>query len=291
MSRLGRETWSEFYARVTGAMIADLELGMRPWIKPWKDGRLVGRVSRPLRADLKPFGGINVLILWAEADVRGFVSPVWVTARQANRLGGRVRDGEVGVTVVYAERVVRPSGAVRGRATVMKRYQVFNAEQVVGLPEGFAQVLAPALDLTAVRGLFEQLGSGRVLAATRVGYDPDADVLRGPPIHHFMRAENYYASLVEAFVRWSGHSSRLDRMGRRSSGFAAVTREILVAELGTAFLCADLGLEPRIEKGSILLTGRWLHVMKTDPRFVFHAAGEAQRAVEFLRSVVGERPG
>lgn len=290
MSRLGSETWPEFYARVTDAVVADLEYGVRPWIRPWKDGRLVGRVSRPLRANLKPFGGINVLILWAEADVRGFVSPVWMTARQAKGLGGRVRDGEVGVTIVYSERVARPPGAVRGRATVMKRYQVFNAEQVVGLPERFAEVLAPGLDLVAVRGFFEQLGSGRVLASTRVGYDPEADVLRAPPIHHFMRAENYYASLVEAFVRWSGHPSRLDRVGRRSSGFAGVTREALVAELGTAFLCADLGLEPRIEKGSILLTGRWLHVMKTDPRFVFHAAGEAQRAVEFLRSVVRGPP-
>jgi antirestriction protein ArdC len=108
MSRPDPQTRPDLYARVTDAFIADLERGVRPWTRPWSVGHLAGRVTRPLRHNLQPYNGINIVLLWSEAINRGFTAPIWMTFRQALELGGHVRKGEHGAaTVVYANRITR----------------------------------------------------------------------------------------------------------------------------------------------------------------------------------------
>ena len=97
----------DIYARITDKIVADLERGVRPWMQPWKTGNAVGRVTRPLRHNGLPYSGMNVLLLWSEAMARGFTSPMWMTFRQAQELGGTVRKGEQGATVVFASRFTK----------------------------------------------------------------------------------------------------------------------------------------------------------------------------------------
>src|SRR5579871_2383147 len=98
----GEEPRKDVYTRVTERIIADLEQGIRPWLKPWHAEHAAGRITRPLRHNGQPYHGINVICLWMEAEAKGFVSPFWLTYRQAQELGGQVKRGEHGSPVVYA---------------------------------------------------------------------------------------------------------------------------------------------------------------------------------------------
>ena len=76
----------DVYTRITDKIIADLEQGVRTWMKPWNAGNTAGRITRPLRHNGVPYSGINILMLWAEAMDKGFAAPIWMTFRQATEL-------------------------------------------------------------------------------------------------------------------------------------------------------------------------------------------------------------
>jgi antirestriction protein ArdC len=96
-------TASGFQTRITAKIVAALEDGVRPWVRPWNAEHAAGRITRPLRHSGQPYTGINILSLWASASVQGFAAPIWMTYRQAVELGAHVRKGEKGSPVVYAK--------------------------------------------------------------------------------------------------------------------------------------------------------------------------------------------
>src|ERR1700737_4234381 len=98
---------TDVYERVTNQIVAELEKGVRPWIKPWNPEHAAGRITRPLRGNGIPYKGINVLMLWSAAMDKGYAAPVWMTFKQASELRANVRKGEHGSLVVYADRIIR----------------------------------------------------------------------------------------------------------------------------------------------------------------------------------------
>ena len=131
MTRLHETSRPDLYSRVTDAIIAELETGVRPWTKPWSAEHLAGTITRPLRCTGEPYNGINVILLWAEAVTRGYTALVWITSRQALALGAHVRKGEHGATVVYANRTTRAEAGddgqdVEHQIPFLKAYTVFN---------------------------------------------------------------------------------------------------------------------------------------------------------------------
>ena len=98
---------TDVYEKVTAQIVAELEKGERPWLKPWSAEHAAGRITRPLRANGIPYRGINVLMLWGAAVEHGFSAPLWLTYKQAQELGGQVRKGEKGSLVVYANTITR----------------------------------------------------------------------------------------------------------------------------------------------------------------------------------------
>src|SRR5690606_1712277 len=134
---------TDIYQRVTDQIVAELENGVRPWLKPWNAEHAAGRITRPLRANGVAYRGINILMLWASAVEKGFAAPLWLTYKQAQELGGQVRKGEKGSPVVYANTITRTEQDadtgedVERNIPFMKAYTVFNAEQVDGLPAHF----------------------------------------------------------------------------------------------------------------------------------------------------------
>ena len=136
----------DVYSRITARIIADLEQGVRPWMKPWSSEHAAGRITRPLRHNGVPYQGINVVMLWSAAAAKGYSCPLWLTFKQALELGGNVRKGETGELVVYANRITRTETDDKGEELereipFLKGYTVFNAEQCDGLP---ALYTAPA---------------------------------------------------------------------------------------------------------------------------------------------------
>ena len=96
MNRKDKKRRDDIYAKITDRIVADLEKGVRPWVKPWSAANTTGRITRPLRHNGTPYQGINVILLWSEAVARGFASPIWMTFKQSVELGGHVRKGETG---------------------------------------------------------------------------------------------------------------------------------------------------------------------------------------------------
>ena len=142
----------DVYTRITSQIVASLEKGVRPWIKPWNAEHAAGRITRPLRHNGQPYSGINVLALWASAMAQNFAAPIWVTYRQATELGAQVRQGEKGSLVVYANRITctehdDATGQDSEREIpYMKGCTVFNVEQIDGPPEIYYAKAAPTHD-------------------------------------------------------------------------------------------------------------------------------------------------
>jgi len=285
----------DLYARVTDAILADLQRGVRPWTKPWSAEHLAGRITRPLRHNGEPYSGINVILLWSEATVRGYAAPIWMTFRQALELGAHVRKGETGSTVVYANRLKRTETDAAGHDVereipFLKAYTVFNVEQIEGLATSYTALAEPALDpqqrITQADAFFAATGAEIRHGGDRAYYAIDADYVQSPPFECFADPESYYATLAHECTHWTRHPARLDRdFGRKRWGDEGYAREELVAELGAAFLCADLGLEltPREDHAAYL--DHWLGVLNGDKRFIFTAAAHAQRAADFLQGL------
>src|ERR1051325_9365080 len=140
MTKAISENRQDVYTRITSAIVAELEKGVRPWVKPWSATHTAGRITRPLRHNGEPYSGINVLSLWASATAQGFSAPIWMTFKQALELKAHVCRGEKGSPVVYANSIRRSETPADGGDPVereihfLKGYTVFNVEQIEGLP-------------------------------------------------------------------------------------------------------------------------------------------------------------
>ncbi|WP_011583102.1 MULTISPECIES: ArdC family protein [Chelativorans] len=291
---------TDVYERITSRIVAELEQGVRPWLKPWSAEHAAGRITRPLRSNGMPYQGINVLMLWGEAVAKGFAAPIWMTFRQAQELGGHVRKGEHGSLVVYADRISRTE---RDEATgeeaereipFLKGYTVFNVEQVEGLPQHFYAVAEPRLEEVArnvqADAFFVATHADIRHGGDRAYYTMAEDRVQMPPFEAFRDAESYYATLAHELTHWTRHPLRLEReFGRKRWGDEGYAMEELVAELGAAFLSADLGLTPEPRADHAAYIGSWLEVLKNDKRAIFAAASHAQRAADFLHGLQAGR--
>lgn len=284
---------TDVYQRITDQIVAELEKGVRPWLKPWNAEHAAGRISRPLRANGVPYRGINVLMLWAAATAQGFNAPLWLTYKQAQELGGQVRKGEKGSLVVYANTIKRTEQDeatgedMEREIPFMKGYTVFNAEQVDGLPAHFYAVQEPALDPVAriarVETFFAFVGADIREGGNQAFYSMAEDRVQMPPFVAFKEPEAYYATLAHELCHWTKHPKRLDRdFGRKRWGDEGYAMEELVAELGAAFVCADLALTPQPRTEHAAYIASWLKVLKDDKKAIFAAAAHAQRAADYL---------
>ncbi len=283
----------DIYTRITNQIVSHLEKGVRPWVRPWNAEHAAGRITRPLRHNGKPYSGINVLSLWASAMAQNFAAPIWMTFKQASELDAHIRKGEKGSLVVYADSITRKEtdektgGEIDREIPFLKGYTVFNVEQIDGLPEVYYATTAPTLDpvsrIEHAEEFFAALGATIRQGGNRAFYSIAADVIQMPPFESFQDANSYYATLSHECTHWTGSKTRLDRdFGGHRFGSEGYAIEELVAELGAAFLCADLelALEPREDHASYIAT--WLKVLAADNRAVFTAAAHAQRAAEFI---------
>ncbi len=287
---------ADVYTRVTDKIVADLERGVRTWFKPWNAEHAAGRITRPLRFNGEPYNGINVLMLWGAAVERGFAAPIWMTFRQAKELGGHVRKGEKGSLVVYANKITRTeidadTGEEEERdIPFMKGYTAFNVEQIEGLPSHYYTLAEPRLDPVArierAVACFAATRADVRHGGNRAYYAIVSDTVQMPPFEAFRDAESYYATLAHEVTHWTRHPSRLDRdFGRKRWGDEGYAAEELVAELGSAFLSADLELTPEPREDHAAYIASWLKVLRNDKRAIFTAAAHAQRAVDFLHGL------
>lgn len=286
---------SDVYSRITGQIIAELEQGALPWMKPWDAAHVAGPVSRPLRGNGIPYAGINVLMLWVCAMEKGFSAPIWMTFRQAKELGAHVKKGEKGSLVVYANTYSRTEEGENGEEETrdipfMEGYTVFNIEQIEDLPAHFYAKKEPRRNpderIAHAEQFFANTGAVVKHGGNAAFYAPGPDIVQMPDFESFRDAGAYYGTLGHETIHWTRHEKRLDRdFGRKRWGDEGYAMEELCAELGAAFLCADLELRPQIREDHAPYIAGWLKVLKEDKRAIFTAAAHAQRAADFLHGL------
>jgi len=287
---------TDIYEKITSQIVSELEKGVRPWLKPWNAEHAAGRITRPLRGNGIPYQGINVLMLWSAAMDKGYAAPTWMTFKQALELKAHVRKGEQGSLVVYADKIIRAeTDAATGESSehaipFMKGYTVFNVEQIDGLPERFYAKAEPRSEtvqrIARVESFIAATGANIRHGGNMAYYNISQDFVQMPPIEAFRDAESYYATLGHECCHWTRHKSRLDRdFGRKRFGDEGYAMEELVAELGSAFLSADLELTPEVRADHAAYIGSWIKVLKNDKRAIFGASSYAQRATDFLHGL------
>jgi antirestriction protein ArdC len=285
----------QVYSKITEHIVAAIAAGAPRFEMPWhRSGPSFGRPKNAVSGN--HYRGVNVLALWIAAQARGFTNMSWASYRQWASLGAHVRKGEKGTVIVFYKKLdVEPTdeGEDSPAARLVARASwVFNVEQVEGLTPPEAPMLpSPVEVLNQADTLIDATGATIDEGGDIACYRPHADYIQMPPRSAFIGTrtstptEAYYATLLHELTHWTGHERRLNRDLSRRFGDEAYAMEELVAELGAAFLCANLGVTnaPRADHAAYVAS--WLRVLRSDVRAIFHAAGKASAAVEYLTSL------
>jgi len=251
--------------------------------------RFVKLGTRPLRHNGVPYRGGNVLALWGTAITRNYTSPYWMTFAQALALGACVRKGETSTVVCYVDKWVpqaeRANEDARARS-FLKAFCVFNAGQIDGLPEKYTRPAAPG-EAEPIAGVEEWVrATGAQIIEDPIKpphYRIGQDVIAMPPRALYHTARGYYADVMHELVHWTG--PRVKREVRNKWRSAEYAYEELVAEIGSAFLCVDLGLGQEVERNQAPYLADWLTVLKNDPTQLWTAAKQSDVAVEYLHGL------
>ncbi|WP_439634801.1 ArdC family protein [Glycocaulis sp.] len=286
----------DIHTEITNQIIAAIEQGAGDWQMPWH--RTGEGLNRPMNADAgNAYRGINVLSLWVAAEVRGFSTGLWGTYRQWQAKGAQVRKGEkASLVIFYKEYNAEETNAETGETTDGKRRfarasYVFNADQVDGYERPEPPVAINPVEAIAKADAFIKATGAHIShGGDRAYYRPSADSIQMPEVSRFLgtptssATECYYSTLLHELTHWTGPAKRCDRQFGERFGDEAYAMEELVAELGAAFLCADLGiaLTPRPDHAAYI--DHWLKVLKADNRAIFTAAAQAAKACDFLQA-------
>jgi antirestriction protein ArdC len=289
---------TSLYAEITDKIITELEAGRAPWIQPWGTAAAKAPLAMPQNASThRRYSGINVLILWGAVIEHGFVGQSWLTFRQALSLGGHVRKGERGTTVVYADRFTPDDERRRAAETgeeaqaipFLKRFTVFNTAQCEGLPDETMAVAAPVetgLVLPRAEALIRATGVDFRIGGERAFYDPRHDFVQVPPPQAYFEAINWHRTALHELGHASGAVHRLNRDLSGSFGTKKYAFEELVAEMNAAFCCASLGIAPTVRHADYIAS--WLEVLREDNRAVVRAASQASKAADYILGFLPE---
>lgn len=286
----------DVYTAIANQIISAIEAGSGDNVQlPWH--RNGGSIQRPTNIlSKKAYRGVNTVALWAAADALGFEHGIWGTYRQWQENGAQVRKGEKSSVIIFY-RDLDPSEAAssgnddeqQSRFFVARASRVFNVAQIDGYE---IEPSEPAIDRIDPCERAEQFiastGASIAIGGTRAYYTPLTDSITMPDRNRFVgtktssASEGWYSTLLHELTHWSGAESRCDRTFGKRFGDNTYAMEEMVAELGAAFLCGDLGItaEPRADHAEYI--GHWLRILKADSKAIFTAASAANRAAEFL---------
>lgn len=282
---------------ITDAIVARLEAGTKPWVRPW-----TGQAHpRPLRACGTPYRGMNFVWLDLIANMMGYHSPYWMTYRQAAALGGQVRKGEKStIAVFYKAYGKQVENETTGEATiearrVLRAYPVFCCDQIDGLPARFypEPALVPVSDvpdpahIADVEAFFAAIPAEVRHGGDRAYFHPGADYIQLPPVESFISFDAMASTRCHETAHWSGHKSRLDRTFGERFGDKAYCLEELTAELASAMLGSELNLPVTLLDNHANYIASWISALKSDSRVILTVASKAEEAANYLLGLAG----
>lgn len=282
----------DIYAIVTEKIINLLEQGIVPWRRPWTSAGLPRNL-----VSKKTYRGINHFLLSASK----YVSPFWLTMRQANELDGHVRKGEESTVVVFwkvedakdsaADFNKEETDEKARQRFLLRYYRVWNLEQCE-LPQAVLDKL-PKIEthqhdrIEAAERIIAEMPNPPEIqhAGSKAFYSPITDRITLPPRELFTSAEEYYATALHETVHSTGSQKRLAREGICEAapfGSPVYSKEEMCAEMGAAFLCAEAGISTAVLENQAAYVAGWLKKLHDDRKLVVHAAAQAQHATDFI---------
>jgi antirestriction protein ArdC len=282
----------DVYEAITNQIVSAIEAGAGQVQLPWH--RKGSAIYRPVNvASKNAYRGVNTVALWAAADANGFADGLWGTYRQWQDRGAQVRKGEKSSLVIFYKDYAPAEGSASDedseRRFVARASRVFNVAQVEGYISPDTQATEDRIDPSqAAEAFIAATGANISIGGDRAFYRPSADIIAMPDRHRFIgtetstATEGWYSTLLHELTHWSGAKHRMDREFGKRFGDDAYAMEEMVAELGAAFLCGDLGItaEPRPDHAAYI--DNWLRILKSDRKAIFTAASAANKAAEFL---------
>jgi antirestriction protein ArdC len=271
---------NKIYQEVTDRIVANLEKGVIPWVKPWHTENTLDKniVSQ------NEYNGINRLIL----GMSGFNSNVWGSFKQWDSLGANVKKGEKGTAIVFYKPLSSTKVNEQGENensfyACLKTYYVFNAEQVEGIEiKPRAVENKPFLNNELIDQLVANTGATLKHGGNSAYYRPSEDYINMPIKSDFMEESGYYATLLHELTHWSGAKHRLDRTKGKRFADTAYAFEELIAEIGSAFLCEKYSVKGDIRHEGYIAS--WLKALKNDNKMIFKASAYAQKSTDFIVS-------
>ena len=244
----------------------------------------------------KHYRGINTLILWLMQAAGNHSSNEWATFKQWKDKGACVKKGEKSSRVIFYKQVEKKDTKSKGEESefyhMIKSYSVFNASQVEGYTPESELLIGDGGEVEAIdliEDYVEKSGASVILDSDKACYSPSLDVINMPSKTRFFdtnqsATENYYAVLLHELTHWTGSKKRLDRDLSFSFDSVEYAKEELIAELGCAFLCSQFGIMQHGRDDHAIYIKSWLQALKNDKKYVFTAASQAQKAVDFLNT-------
>lgn len=286
----------DLYNEVTARIIAELERGALPWVKPWS--QTPGQNTPCNAATGRPYSGCNVVLLWL-ARGRGWSTPRFLTFKQALELGGNVRKGEHGTRVVFVKKLTVKDKAADAaddatrQIPMMREYTVFNVDQCEGLPARItnpepAKVRNPDARSPLADEFIASTGASFREGAGEAYFAPGPDFISCPAFEAFKGADHFYNVAFHELTHWTGHKARLARDFSGRFGNQAYAAEELVAELGAAFLSAEFSFDGDVRNAGYI--ENWIKLLKSDKRAFFTACSKAQAAADYLRGLAIAEP-
>lgn len=299
-----RDHAQEITDRIVSLIETAAETGaILPWRRPWRRAAS----GAPTRVTGEAYQGVNNFWLGLLGASMGYASPVWMTFRQAQELGGAVRKGEKSAPVVYygvggtaeddsgSDENETSEGERGGRYRFLKGYAVFNCDQIDGLPERFQPVPEAELDAGArpigeIEAFFARIPVKIETGGERAFYREAGDTVFMPDISRFEDPSRYYAVALHEMAHASGIERRLSRpcFTKYHDDRAERAEEELVAEIASAIAGPRLELPTDHTDDHAAYVASWLAALRNDSRFILKAAANAQRAVDWIFDAAGE---
>lgn len=275
------------YDAVNKQILDQLEKGNIPWRMPWKTNFPVNLISK------KEYEGFNWWMLLIEQMVKGYKSNVWATFKQVTDKGGKVKKGEKSTMVIYWKILEIESATKKDKngkpkiekIPLLRYYNVFNLDQTEGI-EIKAEDKVQNINLDA-ENIIEHYKEQITMKAggNQAFYSPKEDYIQIPAREQFISDEGFYSTNFHEMVHSTGHEKRLNRFGDNYSahfGSESYSKEELIAEMGSAYLCAKTGILPQTIENKGAYIQSWLKALKDDKTLLVSAGGKAQKAVEFI---------
>lgn len=288
-------------AEITAKIVAAIETaGNRPHEWPWRRASAEPRNA----ATKKSYRGANWLAL--KIAITNGASPFFATFKQWQSLGATIRKGSKGTLIAFwgdmfvdeeTGKRCDPDDQNAKRIVFAKPSYVFSANQVEGWEPPSLQSVSETDRIEAAERFFAATGAV-YREGTGAFYSPQSDTITLPPRASFLAtsdgssaAQNFYGVKAHETVHWTGHESRCNRDFTGRFGSESYAFEELVAELGAAMLCAELGIVAEPTSHNVNYVEQWLRILKADKKAIFTAASKAQQAVEFLAGLQNSSAG